>query len=658
MDTLEHQQHLHIDIETFSSVDIRKSGLYKYIASDDFEILLIAYAFGDEEVQCIDLAKGDEIHLDFLQALQDKNTVRHAHNAAFERLSLNKVFGLELGPEDWVCSMAKSAYCGLPLALGSVAQFLKLETQKVAEGKALINFFSKPCKPTKSNEKRTRNLPEHDPEKWESYKLYCMMDVEVERNIVHTLNVYEFPEIERRIYLMDQAINDRGILVDLQFAINAKDMNETYTDLLKAEVGEITGLKNPNSVKQLKEWLSEKSGEIVEDLTKAAIPILIEENSCPEIDFVLKARQQLSKSSTKKYDAMASCAGDDNRIRGLFQYYGANRTGRWAGRLVQLQNLPQNHIPDLELARGLVLQNDLEAAELLFGNVPDTLSQLIRTAFVAPEGKILAVADFSAIEARVIAWLAQEQWRLDVFETHGKIYEASASKMFNVPIESIEKGSEMRTKGKIAELALGYQGALGALKSMGGESMGLDDQEMRQIVRVWRQSNSRITQLWNNFEECAMAAVKYGSESRSKYFDLTFRLEGDNLTIELPSGRKLFYLEPRLGKNKFGSMNITYLGNDQGTKQWIRVDTYGGKLTENIVQAVARDALAHSMLALVDEGFALTMHVHDEVVAEIDIEDSKEKYEQIISILDRPISWAPGLTLRADGYLTPFYKKD
>ncbi len=652
---------LHIDIETYSSVDITTCGSYKYFESLDFEILMIAYAFDDDPIRIIDLAQGEELPYWFAPALRDEDIELHAHNANFERNAF-RTYGVDTPIERWHCSAVKAGYCGLPLSLDGASKGLQLgDKGKSAEGKALIKYFSCPVKPTKVNGMRTRNYPHHDPEKWERFKDYCKQDVEAEREIGRRLQAYTIPQSERLNYFLDQKINDKGILIDLVMAQNAFDIDNRFSAELYAKVQELTGLDNPNSPAQLKNWLQDKTGFEIPSLAKGLLPDLIKDAKSTEVSKVIGLRQMMSKTSTKKYLAMLNCACNDNRAHGLFQFYGANRTGRWAGRLIQMQNLPQNHLDDLEEARACISSGDYDLTTLLYDDIPSMLSQLIRTAFVAKEGYTFAVADFSAIEARVIAWLADEKWRMKVFNTHGKIYEASASKMFNVPIEAVTKGSDLRAKGKVAELALGYQGAIGALKTMGGEKMGLSDPEMETIVRKWRLANPAIVALWADLESCAMRAIKAKKKIVSIHKGIIFDCDDMALTITLPSGRSLFYQSPSFTENKWGKQSIRYKGMDQTTKQWGWVDTYGGKLTENIIQAVARDLLADSMLRVDAAGFAIVMHVHDEVVVEVPI--LKEYYktvdlDRICAIMGEEVSWAKGLPLTADGYLTPFYKKD
>lgn len=646
---------LAIDIETYSPVDLKESGLYAYAEHPEFEVLLFAYAFDKDPVTVVDLALFEDVPEEVFLALHDPSVLKTAHNANFERVCLSKHFGTNLPIDQWECTMVKSAMLGLPFALGVVGKILKIDQEKMTEGKALIRYFSMPCKPTKANGMRTRNLPEHDMEKWNTYKLYNGRDVEAEREIREKTAFFKMHDGEKELYILDQVINDRGVMVDRQFVNNAIKMDATYKDRLTVEMTELTNLNNPNSVSQLKAWIAEETGEDVTSLTKEAILTMLKNTPSDEVSRVLRNRQEMAKTSVKKYNAMANAVGSDGRIRGLLQFYGANRTGRWAGRLVQVQNLPQNHLYDLDLARELVRENDLEMLEMLFGNVPDTLSQLIRTAFVAMPGNTFLVADFSAIEARVIAWLAGEKWRLDVFATHGKIYEASASQMFKVPIEEVTKGSPLRQKGKVSELALGYQGGPGALTQMGALKMGLQEDELQGLVDAWRAANPNIVRLWKTIDNAAKEAVE-NKALVSINHGIKFDCRAGVLFIELPSGRKLSYIHPRLGKNRFDSSSLIYEGMNQTTKQWCDQETYGGKLVENIVQAIARDCLAYAMINLDKAGYQIVMHVHDEAI--IEIEEERANLKDVCKIMGQPIPWAKGLLLRADGYSTKYYRKD
>lgn len=646
---------LGIDIETFSSVDIASCGLYKYAESDDFTILLFAYACDDKPVQIVDFASGENIPGRIFQALTDPKILKTAFNASFERICIGRYCGVDLPIEQWECTMVRSAMLGLPLSLAQVGTVLNLDDQKMTEGKALIKYFSCPCKSTKTNGGRTRNLPEHAPDKWDTFKRYCVRDVEVERSIRDKTKSFTIPESERELYVIDQRINDRGVLVDMDFVKHAIRMDTLYKGRLNAEAAELSGLDNPNSVAQLKAWLEKETGNDIVTLNKKDVPDLLKAANSDIVERMLRIRQEMSKTSTKKYWVMEKAVCADNRVRGLLQFYGANRTGRWAGRLVQVQNLPQNHIDDLDYARTLVKGGDLDMVEMMYGNVPDTLSQLIRTTFIAKPGYTFLVCDFSAIEARVIAWLAGEHWRLDVFRTHGKIYEASASMMFHVPVEEITKTDPRRQKGKIAELALGYQGGAGAMKTMGGERMGLSETEMQEIVTHWRKANPAIVRLWTDIENCAKATITSGqlTECHGLHFYKSMGL----LMIRLPSGRSLCYPKPAIGTNRFGNESITYEGLNQTTKQWGKQETYGGKLAENIVQAIARDCLAVTILRLEKRGFPIVFHVHDEVIIEARA-DGSQTLEEVENIFKCPIPWAEDLPLKGAGYMTNYYLKD
>ena len=649
---------LYIDIETYSSVDIGDCGAYKYVASPDFEILIVGYAFNDEDVEIVDLAMGEELPDRFVKALMSPNVIKHAHNAVFERLSFKRV-GYNVEAKNWRCTMVKAAYCGLPLALKMVSEVLDLKDKKLDTGTMLIKYFSCPCKPTKINGGRTRNYPEHAPEKWELYKEYNKHDVLSEREIDHILSQYEIPQIELDIYALDQKINDQGIMVDLQMAQNAITIDTEASTRLEQEVKELTGLSNPNSGAQMRQWLTEQTGDEITSLAKPVMPDLLDKYKDNALVYrILTLRNMLSKTSVKKYYAMINCATSDSRVRGTFQFYGANRTGRWAGRLLQLQNLSKNHLDDIDTPRELIRANDLETLDMLYDDIPDLLSQLVRTGIVAPEGKMLSVADFSAIEARVISWLADEQWRLDVFHGDGKIYEATGSKMFGVPIKAITKGSELRQKSKISELALGYGGAVNAMRRMGGERMGLSDAEMMSLTRKWRQANPKIVELWTELEESAIEAIRYHRPVTATCKNLVFDCDDNCMTIKLPSGRKLFYRNAYLSDSKKSTYGIRYKGLNQVTKQWETIETYGGKLTENVIQAIARDLLAYSMLQLDKAGYTITMHIHDEVIAEVDAANAQAEYERMAEIMGQAPDWASDLPLRAEGYITPYYKKD
>lgn len=652
---------LFIDIETYSSVDIKDCGAYKYIASPDFEILIVGYAIDEGPVQIIDLLQGESLPDEFIEALHDPNCKKHAHNATFERLSFKRI-GHDIPPAQWHCTAVKSAYCGLPISLDQVSKVLDLRDKKLDTGKLLIKYFSCPCKPTKINGGRTRNYPEHAPEKWEMYKEYNKYDVLAEREIHNLLKGYEVPEFERQMYVLDQEINDRGIMIDRELAEQAIRIDDVSTEQLTQEAIALTGLSNPNSGTQLRDWIEQRTGIPVDSLSKEALPELYDtfENDADVIK-LLDIRKKLSKTSVKKYYAMINCATSDNRVRGTFQFYGASRTGRWAGRLLQLQNLSKNHFDNIDLPRELCKLGDMDLIDTLYGDVPDVLSQLVRTAIIAPEGHTLSVADFSAIEARVISWCAQEEWRMEVFRGDGKIYEATGAKMFGVPISAIKKGSPLRDKSKISELALGYEGSLNALKRMGGERMGLSDAEMQGLVRKWRDANPKIVKMWTEFQECAHDAVRYHKRIKSSIRGIIFAYDGLYLTVQLPSGRKLFYYKPKFHKKEGmrGAESLCYQGVVQATRQWGLIDTYGGKLTENIVQAIARDLLGYAMLQLRKAGYKIVMHVHDEVIAEIPCDGKeKETYNEMVRIMSTPPEWAKDLPLNADGYITPFYKKD
>lgn len=646
---------LFIDIETYSSVDITESGAYKYMESPDFEILIIGYAIDDSEVKIIDLAQDDDMPEEFLEALTNPEVLKVAHNAVFERLVFKRI-GYEVPIEQWYCTSVKAAYCGLPLSLDNVSKVLDLDNKKLGTGKLLIKYFSCPCKPTKINGGRTRNYPWHAPDKWEMYKEYNVYDVLAEREIYKRLEEYEIPETERKLYALDQRINDYGILVDKGLAQAAIEVDNIYTDMLVDKVKSLTGIANPNSGAQVKAWIEEKTGIAVDSLNKANMPKVFEQfKDYPEVSELLNLRNKLSKTSIKKYYAMLNCAMSDDRVRGTFQFYGANRTGRWAGRLLQLQNLSKNHVSNINIPRDLIRAKDWESVEMLYDDVPDILSQLVRTALIAADGKVFSVADFSAIEARVISWLANEKWRLDVFHGDGKIYEATGSKMFNVPISAITKGSALRDKSKISELALGFGGSLGALKRMGGERMGLSDAEMMSLVRKWRSANPCIVEMWDDLDRAAKAAVMYGTPVTVTDRNIVFEYDGTFMTIQLPSGRKLFYYQPRVDSK---TNSLVYKGVIQETKQWGDIPTYGGKLAENIVQATARDLLGNRMLALYENGFLPVCHIHDEVLVEVSEVTAKEDYARMVDIMSISPEWAKDLPLRADGYTTKFYLKD
>lgn len=663
-------RHLSIDIETRSSEDIGKVGLYKYAQSDDFSILLFAYKAGREPVEVIDLAQGEQIPGEVLLALSDPEVIKHAYNAAFEWYCLNQA-GYVTPLVQWDCTMAHSLYCGYPAGLDATGKAIGLpqDKQKLSVGKALIRYFCVPCKPTKRNGGRTWNLPQHAPEKWELFKEYNRQDVVTEYEILQRLKLFPMPEGEEHLWRMTTEMNTLGVRVDADLIEGALTIHEQSAQDLTDEAVRITGLANPNSTAQLKAWLEETMFDWygtdiqLESLRKEDVSNLLGIEDLPaEVRRVLEIRQQLGKTSIKKYVVMQAAKGGDDRVRGLTQYYGANRTGRWAGRMVQMQNLPRNYLKTLDDARNLVKKKNYDGVRMLYGNVPDTLSQLIRTAFIPSEGHKFVVADFSAIEARVIAWLAGEQWVNEVFATHGKIYEATASQMFHVPIEKIVKGNpeySLRQKGKVATLALGYQGGVNALVSMGALNMGIPEEELPDIVQRWRQANRRICDLWYAVEQAALTAMQ--TAQPQAIHGLIFALEGDIvygqcfLTVQLPSGRKLYYPKPFLQENQFGKMAVHYHTVGQQSKKWEVTSTYGGKMTENIVQAVARDCLAETLKKIEDRGLQVVFHVHDEVIIDAPMDVT---VEEICSIMAEPISWAPGLILRGAGFEGSYYMKD
>lgn len=661
-------RNIEIDIETYSSVSLPKCGVYKYAESPDFEILLFGYSIDGGKVRTIDLACGEEIPADILDALADDSVTKWAFNAQFERVCLSRYLadmGISpdpfhdnhplsrecarfLNPGSWRCSMVWSAYMGLPLSLEGVGAVLGLEKQKLTEGKDLIRYFSVPCNPTKSNGGRTRNLPEHDTEKWQRYKVYNIRDVETEMQIQQKLSKFPVPEEIWEEYHIDQEINDRGIRVDMPLVEQAIAIDELSRKRLTAAMKDITDLDNPNSVVQMKSWLSDNGLE-TETLGKKAVATLIEETG-GEVSEALSLRQQLAKSSVKKYQAMQNAACRDNRCRGMFQFYGANRTGRFAGRLVQLQNLPQNHMEDLADARALVRNGDFDALDMLYEDIPDTLSQLIRTAFIPADRQKFYVADFSAIEARVIAWFAGEDWRTQVFQDGGDIYCASASQMFKVPVEKHGVNGHLRQKGKIAELALGYGGSVGALKAMGALDMGLAEEELQPLVNAWRQSNPHIVRFWWDVDTAVKKVIKQRKAQTVK--GVKFFYQSGMLFITLPSGRTLAYVKPRIGENRFGGESVTYEGVG-GTKKWERIESYGPKFVENIVQATSRDILMYAMKTL--RCCSIVAHVHDELIIEA---NPRMSLEVLCEQMARVPPWAKGLILRADGYTCDFYRKD
>ena len=642
---------LGIDIETYSDVDLQKCGVYAYTDSPAFEILLFAYAFDDEDVSIVDVAQGESLPDRVMEALTDDSVVKTAFNAAFERTCIARHYNLTLAPSGWQCTAVQSAMLALPASLDGVGEVLDIQQKKLKEGKDLVRYFSMPCKPTKANGGRTRNLPEDAPEKWELFKSYCIRDVEAEREIRYKLRNYPIPEGEQLLYQMDQEINDRGILVDQTLVDHAVTCDTEYRDQVTRRAYELSGLENPNSPAQIKDWLADR-GVQVDSLTKKAVVGLIKETD-GEVLEMLKLRLLMAKTSVKKYEAIKRSVCSDGRVHGLLQFYGANRTGRWAGRLVQVQNLPQNHLEDLSLARDLVKAGDFETVDLLFDSVPGVLSELIRTAFIPKPGCRFIVADFSAIEARVLAWLSGENWRLETFKEGGDIYCASASKMFGVPVVKHGENGHLRQKGKISELALGYGGSTGALTAMGAIDMGIPEEELPELVSQWRAANPHITKFWWDVDNASMKAVK--EKTTVACGNLTFSYRAGMLFITLPSGRRLSYVKPRLETNRYGRAAITYEGVGE-SKKWMRIETYGAKLTENIVQATARDLLAQAMLRLRAAGYEIIMHVHDEAVCEVP--EGVSSVEEVCRIMSEVPSWAAGLPLNADGYECAFYKKD
>jgi DNA polymerase len=648
---------LSIDIESFSDIDLSKCGVYRYTDSPNFDILLFAYSMDEGPVKLIDLASGEEMPDEIIKAILSKDIIKTAFNANFERVALMRYLSRKLSksvyldPSSWRCSEVQAAMLGLPLHLEGVARVLRLDVQKMAEGKPLIRYFCIPCKPTAANGGRSRNLPIHAPDKWQLFKEYNIRDVEVELAIREKIKDFPIPETEQALYELDQRINDRGFKADMEFVMQAISCDRQFTVAATEKAYELTGLENPNSVSQLKDWLSERGVE-VESLSKKNVKELVNETE-GEVEEALKLRLLMAKTSVKKYEAIERAVCSDGRVHGLFQFYGANRTGRFAGRLVQVQNLPQNHLKDLKLARDLVKEGRFDDLEMLFGNTPGVLSELIRTAFIPKENHRFIVADFSAIEARVLSWLAGEKWRIEVFKSHGKIYEASASQMFHVPIDEITKGSPLRQKGKISELACGYGGGVGALKSMGALEMGVEEHELQGLIDNWRRANPHIVNFWWEVDKMAIKAVK--ERTRTRTHGILFTYKSGMLFITLPSGRDLVYVKPKLMLNKFGREGLTYEGIGT-TKKWERIETYGPKIVENIVQAASRDLLAEAMLRLDKAGFDIVAHVHDEVICEVPVGESS--VEEICKIMSVNPKWAKGLPLDADGFSCDFYQKD
>lgn len=656
---------LNIDLETYSDIPIQKAGAQRYIASPNFEILLFGFSFDGSPVTVVDFAQGETLPKWVQEALLDPICIKKAWNAPFEWGCLSKYIGKPLPPEQWRCSMFHSLYAGYPASLDAAGRALGLEEdkRKLYTGKALIRYFCVPCAPTKTNGMRTRNYPHHDPAKWKLFKEYCGRDVVTEMTIDTRLSNIAIPEFVQKEWETDLIINSRGVAVDMNMVSGALEIGATVKNNLMTEAVQISKLDNPNSIKQLSSWLEEETGEEIASLNKDTVSrMLAKEDNSAEVTRMLEIRQELGKTSTKKYDAIETAVCPDGRVRGLLQFYGANRTGRWAGRLVQVQNLPRTYTEPLELAREVVKKRSVGALKCIYGSVSDTLSQLIRTAFIAPQGKVLIDADFSAIEARVISWLAKEEWRLDVFRTHGKIYEASASQMFGVPFELISKGNPeyaLRQKGKVAELALGYQGSSGALIAMGALDMGIPEEDLPDIVKRWREANKRIRDLWYAMDAAAVQVISQGGSVAVNNILLSREYDADLgvdfLTVRLPSGRKLYYNSPGLGVNQWGSPSITYMGINDKNK-WARIETYGGKLVENCVQAIARDCLAQAIEHLEENGYKVIFHIHDEVVIESDAETAS--LDDVVEIMSRSIPWAPDLPLGADGWIGTFFKKD
>lgn len=657
--------HLSIDLETYSSIDIKKAGAHRYIASPDFEILLFAYSLDGADPVCVDFAAGEVLPSWVADAITSPEYIKHAHNAAFEWGCLSKYIGRQLPPEQWRCTMFHALYAGYPASLAAAGAALGLpeDKRKLNTGKALIRYFCVPCAPSKTNGGRTRNYAHHAPDRWQLFKEYNIGDVVTEMEIEKRLAAIPVPEWLQKEWETDLIINSRGVAVDMDLVEGALALGDTVRSNLMAEAAQLSKLDNPNSVAQLKTWLEEETGKELRSLNKDSVArMLANDLNSPQVQRMLEIRQELGKTSTKKYDAIEQAVCPDGRVRGLLQFYGANRTGRWAGRLVQVQNLPRTYTEPLELARELVKSRKLDALRVIYGSVPDTLSQLIRTAFIASPGNILIDADFSAIEARVISWLAGEEWRLEVFRTHGKIYEASASQMFGVPLERIKKGNPeyaLRSKGKVAELALGYQGSKGALINMGALDMGIPEDDLPDIVNRWRETNRRIRDLWYKMDAAAVQVISQGGSVEfnclviAREFD--YNQNTDSMTITLPSGRKLYYIAPQLGLNRWGNPSITYMGVNDKNK-WGRIETYGGKLVENCVQALARDCLAQAIEHLEEAGLPVIFHIHDEVV--IDCPPNAATLEDVVKIIAQPIPWAPDLPLGADGWVGQFFKKD
>lgn len=673
----EQLHHLSIDLETYSEVNIGKAGAYRYILDPSFEILLFAYSLDGMPVERIDVASGQIIPLWLKSAIKNPLYIKHAYNAAFEWFALSKYLGL-LPPDQWRDTMLHALYCGYPASLDAAGKAMGLpeDKKKLATGKALIRYFCIPCKPSNANGNRTRNLPQHDPAKWALFKEYNGQDVVTEMEIERRLSAFPVPAFVQKQWETDLLMNARGVAADMEMVSGALVIGATVKSQLMAEARQLSGLDNPNSIKQLAQWLTDATDSDAEitSVTKETVATMLKQPQPANVQRMLEIRQELGKTSTKKYDALETCIADDGRVRGLLQFYGANRTGRWAGRLVQVQNLPRTYTHPLPPARQLVKDRNIAGLRMIYGSINDTLSQLIRTAFVATPGNVLIDADFSAIEARVISWLAGQEWRLEVFRTHGKIYEASASQMFHVPIEKIKKGNPeyaLRQRGKVAELALGYQGGVSAMRRMdtGHNLDDLSDDEVKGIVDRWRETNSMIRDLWNIVDSAAVTVITNGGAQtiRSKTTDavITLACELDvitgtrYMTILLPSGRKLYYPSPEIGVNRWGNPSVSYMGQNQTTKRWERVETYGGKLVENIVQAIARDCLAIAIENLEAQGLHVVFHIHDEVVIDTPAwADEDTMLETVTKIMTKPIPWAQMLPLNADGWVDKYFKKD
>lgn len=673
----EQLHHLSIDLETYSEVSIGKAGSYRYILDPSFEILLFAYSLDGMPVEVIDVASGQIIPLWLKNALKNPLYIKHAYNAAFEWFALSKYLGW-LPPDQWRDTMLHALYCGYPASLDAAGKAMGLpeDKKKLATGKALIRYFCVPCKPSNANGNRTRNLPKHDPDKWKLFKEYNGQDVVTEMEIDRRLSAFPVPAFVQKQWETDLQMNARGVAADMELVRGALVIGAIVKSRLMTEARQLSGLDNPNSIRQLAQWLTDATDSDAEitSVTKETIATMLKQPQPANVQRMLEIRQELGKTSTKKYDALETCIADDGRVRGLLQFYGANRTGRWAGRLVQVQNLPRTYTHPLPPARQLVKDRNIDGLRMMYGSINDTLSQLIRTAFVAAPGNVLIDADFSAIEARVISWLAGQEWRLEVFRTHGKIYEASASQMFHVPIEKIKKGNPeyaLRQRGKVAELALGYQGGVSAMRRMdvGHNLDDLSDDEVKGIVDRWRETNSMIRDLWNIVDSAAITVITYGGAQtiRSETTDaiITLACELDvitgtrYMTILLPSGRKLYYPSPEIGVNRWGNPSVSYMGQNQTTKRWERVETYGGKLVENIVQAIARDCLAIAIENLEAQGLHVVFHIHDEVVIDTPAwADEDTMLETVTKIMTKPIPWAQALPLNADGWVDKFFKKD